>query len=368
MVTGDIMRRDAELSIIELCRSGLDPESLRARLLPRLRRAVPADGLWWATVDPATLLFTGTYQEEIPERTKPYFLENEFVADDVNKWVDVARYPGGVRTLEDATGGVWSRSARYSEIFEPLGFGDELRAVFSVQGACSSPSASTAKAGTRSRRRTRSSSNESHRTWRSGSAPGLSWGRSTPRMWPGHQALSSSAPNCPWSAGRRLRSNGSTSSGTRRTRTHCCRLSCSRSLRVWVARRTRGLLCLNFASEPGRAGGRAACVALANRRWQRHRSDHRERIGGRGRPDHHAGVRALRTGAHGHRARLSGMSTSDIATRAGITVNTVQDHLKSVFNKVGVRSRRELVVQVFRDHYAPGARAGRRIGTSGYFA
>ena len=206
------MRRDAELSIIELCRSGLDPESFRAKLLPRLRRAVPSDGLWWATVDPATLLFTGTYQEEIPERTKPYFLENEFVADDVNKWVDVARHPGGVRTLEDATGGEWSRSARYSEIFQPLGFGDELRAVFSVQGACWVSSASTAKAGTRSRRRTPSSSNESHRTWRSGSAPDLSWGRSTPRMWPGRQALSSSAPNCRWSAGRRLRSNGSTNS------------------------------------------------------------------------------------------------------------------------------------------------------------
>lgn len=92
-MTGDIMRRDAAQSIIELCRLGLDAETLRSRLLPRLRRAVPVDGLWWATVDPATLLFTGTYQEEIPDRTKPYFLENEFIADDVNKWVEVARAP-----------------------------------------------------------------------------------------------------------------------------------------------------------------------------------------------------------------------------------------------------------------------------------
>jgi hypothetical protein len=114
-VTGDITRRDAAQSIIELCRMGLDPETLRDRLLPRLRRAVPADALWWATADPATLLFTSTYQEQIPERTAPYFLENEFIADDVNKWVDVARDPDGVRTLHQTTDGVMSESARYTE-------------------------------------------------------------------------------------------------------------------------------------------------------------------------------------------------------------------------------------------------------------
>jgi hypothetical protein len=129
-MTGDIMRRDAAQSIIELCRLGLDSETLRSRILPRLHRAVPMDGLWWATVDPATLLFTGTYQEEIPDRAKPYFLENEFIADDVNKWVEVARDPAGVRTLVQATEGTMSRSARCTDIFQPLGFGDEMRAVF----------------------------------------------------------------------------------------------------------------------------------------------------------------------------------------------------------------------------------------------
>jgi len=36
--TGDIRRRDTAQSIIELCRTGLDPEALREHLLPRLRR------------------------------------------------------------------------------------------------------------------------------------------------------------------------------------------------------------------------------------------------------------------------------------------------------------------------------------------
>lgn len=54
--------------------------------------------------------------------------------------------------------------------------------------------------------------------------------------------------------------------------------------------------------------------------------------------------------------------------RTGISTNTVQDHLKSIFGKVGVRSRRELVVQILRDHYVPHAQAGGSIGPSGCFS
>jgi DNA-binding CsgD family transcriptional regulator len=121
-------------AVEEVCHAGLQPAALRGELLPRLRRAVPIDALWWATVDPATLLFTQAYREEIPESTGPYFVENEFLRDDVNKWTEVARVPGGVRTLLQATDGRPDASPRYRDVFQPLGLQDELRAVLRSRG------------------------------------------------------------------------------------------------------------------------------------------------------------------------------------------------------------------------------------------
>lgn len=57
---------------------------------------------------------------------------------------------------------------------------------------------------------------------------------------------------------------------------------------------------------------------------------------------------------------LQGCSTAEIAQRLVISVHTVQQHLKSVFDKTGVRSRRELVGTVFLAHYEPRLRDNER--------
>jgi DNA-binding CsgD family transcriptional regulator len=63
-----------------------------------------------------------------------------------------------------------------------------------------------------------------------------------------------------------------------------------------------------------------------------------------------------------------GASTDEIAGRLYLSPYTVQDHLKAVFDKVGVSTRGELVARLFFDHYAPRLASGATVGSDGWFA
>jgi DNA-binding CsgD family transcriptional regulator len=54
---------------------------------------------------------------------------------------------------------------------------------------------------------------------------------------------------------------------------------------------------------------------------------------------------------------VGGLSTKQISERLFIAEHTVQRHLTNIFEKVGVRSRRELVKQLFFEHVLPSAGA-----------
>ena len=50
----------------------------------------------------------------------------------------------------------------------------------------------------------------------------------------------------------------------------------------------------------------------------------------------------------GHR-----LGTAEIAADLYLSAHTVRDHIKAIFEKVGVSSRGELVHKMFAEHYAP---------------
>ncbi len=81
-------------------------------------------------------------------------------------------------------------------------------------------------------------------------------------------------------------------------------------------------------------------------------------------PAHPARITSLLMAAYGLTERerdltrlvLQGCSTAEIAADLVVSPHTVQQHLKSIFDKTGVRSRRDLVGKMFFTHYEPRLR------------
>jgi DNA-binding CsgD family transcriptional regulator len=47
-----------------------------------------------------------------------------------------------------------------------------------------------------------------------------------------------------------------------------------------------------------------------------------------------------------------GQATATIASRLHLSIHTVRDYIKAIFDKVGVSSRGQLVAKLFAEHYA----------------
>jgi DNA-binding CsgD family transcriptional regulator len=116
-----------------------------------------------------------------------------------------------------------------------------------------------------------------------------------------------------------------------------------------------GWITLHASLPEGRAGGRVAIVL--------------ERAAT-------AQATALRLEAHGVTRRerevavllAQGLSNPEVASALFLSLYTVQDHVKSLFEKTGVSSRRELVARIFLDDYLPQIVGRTPLSSGGAFA
>lgn len=123
---------------------GLPRDDLHRELAARLRRGFHFDAACWHGLDPDTLLLTTANPEELHEHgfltaeTEPLaaqsVISSEYARDDVNTFSSLARRRVPVGILSDATRGRPDRSPRFVDFLSPRGTPHEMRAVFRARG------------------------------------------------------------------------------------------------------------------------------------------------------------------------------------------------------------------------------------------
>ncbi len=80
----------AHQEIVRLARAGLGWVSFAGEVSELISRVVPFDRSCWHTVDPGTVLFTGSVNRNVA-CSGTWLAEHEYIVDDANKWWFLAR-------------------------------------------------------------------------------------------------------------------------------------------------------------------------------------------------------------------------------------------------------------------------------------
>lgn len=135
-VTLPLTAREAVRDVEEICRLDLKPKVLRRRVGERLGQLMTASAWGFATVDPKTLLLCDEVSAGLSAESALASLHNEYLTDDVMKFSTLARSPVVAGTLSTATGGEPERSSRYRTVLPLIDARHELRASLVVSGRC----------------------------------------------------------------------------------------------------------------------------------------------------------------------------------------------------------------------------------------
>lgn len=345
--------------IIRRCHAGLDTQTLLDELLRLLPRVIPFDQALIATTDPGTLLYTGGVLAERSHATQlPGFLANEYLDEDVMKYADLAAGPQRVGILQRSTKGNPAVSPRYRKLLRPLGLGDELRAAFVAGGSCWGVSCLARAHGS-----VGFSEHDARVMARLG--PHVAEGiRKSLLLTEASSPSSETDGPGVLVLGEDLSVIATTPAAERLLD----------EIQVERAARLRGLPAsvVNVVAILRALDGSADRPSVQPRVRVRSRSgqwlalhasylgdeEAERRIAVVIEPAQRGDLPVLILQAHGltskesevARLLLLGSSTKDISAALHISEHTVQDHFKSIFAKVGVGNRRELVARILSDH------------------
>lgn len=121
--------------IEEVCDEELEPRVVLERVADEIRGAMPVDAVFASATDPETLLAMGAgLAFGLPTSICDPFWDYEFEVPDFHKFTDLARAPRSVGDLHAATGGHPERSPRWREFKTHGAFDAELRGTLNAGG------------------------------------------------------------------------------------------------------------------------------------------------------------------------------------------------------------------------------------------
>jgi len=363
----------ARAGLESLSRAGLGYAEFVSTAVEMISIAVPYDGICVGTMDPASLMMTRSFKLNITDAVDAdlAFLHHEYARDDFAQFSTLARREVGVSILSAETNGDPHRSARFTEVVRPmLGAEHEMRGVARADGSTWAAFSLYRTSGPREFTRDEAAFIESV-------SRSLAVGIRTGIVATAAANATSSADRDSGPAVLVFDRHGSVIHATPSAERRVAELGGDlwndplTAVTALVARVSHGEDELSPRLRVRSPSGEWLVVHAAPFNARSGDSGHVVVTIESATPPE---VMPLIMSAYGLTERetmivlalLRGDSTQEIAQRTFLSPYTVQDHFKSIFEKLGVSSRREVSAKVFYGQYLDGR--GTELATSGGFA